>query len=51
MIQKYEDTYETCSDCSTGTYTVYPDKTVKCRYCGELKTKAEKTPAGRKTNG
>ncbi len=48
----YEDTFEACGNCESGTLVTYPDGTTKCRYCGEPKTKeAAKTVAGRKTNG
>lgn len=49
---EYKDTFETCEDCQSGTYVLYPDQVNRCRYCGETKTKAApRVPAGKKTNG
>ena len=52
MTPTYEDTFETCTDCGSGTYVLYPDQVKRCRHCGELKIMtAPKATVGKKTNG
>lgn len=52
MILTYEDTYEACKDCGSGTYVIYHDGVIRCRYCGQIKPQPpKKAVAGKKTNG
>lgn len=50
--QEYKDTNRACDKCEEGTYVLYPDRVIKCRYCGELETDTVPTKTvGRKANG